>query len=82
MAVADSYSTSFETALTVAAPGVLTNDCDVDLDSLTAVLVADVTNGTLALAADGSFVYTPDAAFVGVDTFTYKATTARWTATL
>ncbi len=73
VAVEETYSTSFETALTVSAPGVLANDTDVDLDTLTAVMVSDVTNGTLVLAADGSFVYTPDPAFVGVDTFTYKA---------
>ena len=73
VAVEDAYSTSFETALTVDAPGVLANDTDVEQDPLTAVLVSDVTNGILNLAADGSFVYTPNTAFVGVDTFTYKA---------
>ncbi len=30
-------------------------------------------HGTLALAADGSFTYTPASGFVGQDSFTYKA---------
>ena len=39
MAVADSYSVDEDATLTVAAPGVLGNDTDVDGDALTAVLV-------------------------------------------
>ena len=38
MAVDDSYATDEDTPLTVAAPGVLGNDTDVDGDALTAVL--------------------------------------------
>ena len=57
----------------MAAPGVLDNDSDVDGDGLTAVLVSDVSNGTLALNADGSFAYNPNPSFVGSDSFTYKA---------
>ena len=72
VAVEDAYTTSFGTALTVAAPGVLANDT-MGPDLLMAVLVSDVTNGTLALESNGSFVYMPNSAFVGVDTFTYKA---------
>ncbi|MHB0875229.1 MAG: Ig-like domain-containing protein [Anaerolineae bacterium] len=69
----DSYSTNEDTTLTVPAAGVLADDGDVDGDSLTAVLVTGVTDGTLALNADGSFVYTPDANYNGTDSFTYKA---------
>jgi len=53
--------------------GVLSNDTDVESDHLTAVKVTDPANGTLALDPDGSFLYTPNANFNGVDTFTYKA---------
>ncbi|MDP8937685.1 MAG: Ig-like domain-containing protein [Actinomycetota bacterium] len=74
VAVADTYTTDEDVALTVAAPGVLDNDTDADDDPLTAVKVTDPANGTLALAADGSFTYTPEANFNGTDTFTYKAT--------
>ncbi|NOG48612.1 MAG: tandem-95 repeat protein [Chloroflexi bacterium] len=69
----DAYATDEDTALNIAAPGVLTNDTDVDGDSLTAVLVVGPTNGTLTLNSDGSFIYTPNANFNGSDSFTYKA---------
>lgn len=74
VAAADSYNTDEDTALNVPAPGVLGNDTDADGDTLEAVLVDDVTNGTLSLAVDGSFTYTPDANFCGNDGFTYYAT--------
>ncbi|MGB4595258.1 MAG: Ig-like domain-containing protein [Anaerolineaceae bacterium] len=73
VAVADAYTTVEDTQLVVAAPGVLANDTDEEGDPLTAELVTSVTNGTLALAADGSFIYMPDLDFVGDDTFTYQA---------
>jgi VCBS repeat-containing protein len=69
----DAYNTNQDTPLNVGAPGVLTNDADVDGDPLTAVLNTDVTNGTLTLNANGSFDYTPNAGFNGADQFTYYA---------
>ncbi|PYR66687.1 MAG: hypothetical protein DMF88_15440 [Acidobacteria bacterium] len=74
VAAADAYSTDEDTVLNFAAPGVLANDSDVD-SSMTAVLVNGTMHGHLALAADGSFVYTPDANYNGIDTFTYRAGT-------
>ncbi|NQU11434.1 tandem-95 repeat protein [bacterium] len=74
VAVADSYSTDEDTTRDVAAPGVLGNDTDADGDPLTAVLVDDVTQGSLTLNVDGSFSYTPAAAYDGPDSFTYQAT--------
>lgn len=72
VAVADSYTTDEDAELVVAAAeGVLANDTDDG--PMTAVLETDVANGTLLLAADGSFTYLPDAGFFGEDTFTYKA---------
>ncbi|MEQ1758195.1 MAG: Ig-like domain-containing protein [Vicinamibacterales bacterium] len=59
--------------LTVAAPGVLSNDTDIDGPSLTAVLATGPTQGTLTLNANGSFTYTPAPGYVGTDTFTYTA---------
>lgn len=73
VAVDDAYSTDEDVTLSVAAAGVLANDTDAEGSPLTAILVADVSNGTLVLNADGSFSYTPDASFAGVDSFTYKA---------
>src|SRR6185295_6063601 len=49
VAVADAYSVAEDTTLTVAVAGVLSNDSDVDLNALTAILVGDVTHGTLTL---------------------------------
>ena len=57
----------------VSAPGVLGNDTDADGDVLTASLVGDASNGTLTLLSDGSFSYTPAAAFTGSDSFSYLA---------
>jgi len=51
----------------------LTNDNDAENDSLTAVLVGDVTQGTLTLNADGSFSYIPGLNYFGTDSFTYMA---------
>ncbi|MCI0643828.1 MAG: Ig-like domain-containing protein [Chloroflexi bacterium] len=69
----DTYAVETGNTLTIPAPGVLANDDDPDGDPLTAVLVSGPANGTLALNADGSFTYTPDAGFNGADNFTYQA---------
>jgi hypothetical protein len=70
---ADVYVTPFETALNVAAPGVLGNDDGHSVPGLTAVLVSNVTHGVLTLGANGSVLYTPDSGFAGDDSFTYRA---------
>ena len=75
VAADDEYSTSEDNALTVTvASGLLSNDSDIDGDALTVVAVSVTTNGALSLNGDGSFVYTPNANFNGVDSFTYHAT--------
>ena len=68
----------------VEALGVLKNDTlngETD-QGLTAVLVTDVSNGTLTcpspgvgigLCTDGSFEYSPEIGFSGIDSFTYQA---------
>ena len=76
-AVNDAYSTNANTALTVAAPGVLGNDVDVDGDSLTATMASGPTKGAVTLAANGSFTYTPNAGVIGTDSFTYTASDGR-----
>jgi hypothetical protein len=53
------------------------NDYDPNGDPITAALVSPTTNGTVVLASDGSFVYTPNAGFAGIDSFGYVA----WDAT-
>ena len=51
----------------------LGNDTDADSDPLTAVLNTSVSHGTLSLASDGSFTYTPTGGYSGPDSFTYHA---------
>jgi choice-of-anchor B domain-containing protein len=74
VAMDDDYTTTQNMALTVAAPGVLSNDTDGDGQPLTAVLDTGPVSGTLTLNADGSFTYTPTLGFEGSDSFTYRAT--------
>jgi hypothetical protein len=68
----DEYAIDEDIPLNMTAPGVLDNDSDVDGDSVTAILVEDVSNGILTLSDDGSLIYIPNANFNGVDTFTYR----------
>jgi VCBS repeat-containing protein len=77
----DAYTTDENQPLQIDPAGVLANDSDIDGDALTASVVTGPTNGTLALAADGSFLYTPNAGFAGTDTFTYAANDATDAAT-
>ena len=72
-AKADSFFALKNETLNIAAPGVLSNDSDIDGDPLTAVKVNNPTHGVVVLAADGSFSYTPNSNFTGTDTFSYKA---------
>jgi hypothetical protein len=72
----DAYSTAAGTAITVAAPGVLGNDTGNGASVMSAALVSGPSGGAVALSASGSFQYTPNAGFSGVDTFTYRAVTA------
>jgi uncharacterized delta-60 repeat protein len=73
VAAPDSYTTSQNTTLTVAAPGILANDSDVEGHPLSAALMTSPTHGAVTLAADGSFVYVPAAGYSGPDSFTYRA---------
>ncbi len=69
-------------AATVAEDGVLNGSTvlanDVDLaaaiaqQTLTAILVAGPTHGSVTLNANGTYTYTPDQDYTGPDSFTYK----------
>src|SRR6266700_3502923 len=78
----DTYSTAEDTVLTVAAPGVLGNDTDLDGTTLSAVVVTGPAHGTLTLNEDGSFTYTPDANYNGPYSFTYRASDGTTTSSL
>ena len=75
----DNYVTDEDASLDIAAPGVLGNDSDVDGDTLSAVLVASVSNGTLSLGSDGSFTYSPDSGYSGPTASPTGPTMAAWT---
>jgi hypothetical protein len=53
--------------------GVLANDRDPDRRALTAILEAGPTHGTVTLESNGTFEYVPEAGFVGVEQFSYRA---------
>ncbi|WP_442510878.1 VCBS domain-containing protein [Novipirellula sp. SH528] len=73
VAIGDNYSINAGETLTLAAPGVLINDSDVDGDPLQLQLVSGPSHGVLTTSANGSLVYTPSDAYFGGDTFTYLA---------
>jgi beta-lactamase regulating signal transducer with metallopeptidase domain len=70
----DAYGVDEDNTLNVSAPGVLSDDSDVNGDTLTVSTtpVRDVTDGTLTLGSDGSFTYAPDRDFFGTDSFVYQ----------
>jgi len=56
----------------VYAPGVLGNDTG----AATAQFYTSTAHGTLVFSSNGTFTYTPNAGFVGMDTFQYYAVSA------
>jgi len=68
IAVDNSASTLPATPVTIA---VLPNDSDPDNDPLTVTGFTPPANGSVTQNPDGTFTYTPNAGFTGVDTFTY-----------
>jgi len=74
LSVDDAYDTDEDVELNIDAPGVLVNDIDSDgPEDLTVELMSDVSDGSLSLNSDGSFIYLPDLDFVGDDSFSYRA---------
>jgi hypothetical protein len=68
----DLYFTDLNTTLEVPAPGVQSNDIAADLGTFTSELVTDPSDGSVTFNSDGSFSYTPNAGFLGTDSFTYQ----------
>src|SRR5207248_1638003 len=69
----DSYNLNKNSVFTLSAPGVLGNDTDPDGGALNAILVSGPAHGTLSLATDGGFTYTPVTNYFGQDSFIYQA---------
>ena len=80
-ATGDAYTTSEDTTLNVAAPGVLGNDNEPDGDALTARLTSQASHGSVLMSSEGSFAYVPDANYNGPGTFTYTASEGSLAAT-
>ena len=73
VAAADTFTTLQDTPLTITAAAVLADDSDPDGDPLRFASPLPLTNpqhGTIT-GSGGAAVYTPDAGFSGIDTFTY-----------
>lgn len=71
MAADDAYTLEAGSSLIVDAPGVLANDETLIDTGLQVLDYSQAQHGTVAMEADGSFTYTPDADFVGQDIFLY-----------
>ena len=76
VAMNDAYSTPYETALSRgAANGLLQNDQASAPDQALTVdttTVSHPVHGTVSVASDGSFTYTPTNGYTGMDSFTYQ----------
>ena len=73
-ALSDKYTISLNSMLLIpASAGVLTNDIDVDRGDLAAIKITEPLHGNLTLNSDGSFVYSSEKDFSGIDSFSYKA---------
>ena len=72
VAVDDSFITIENSVLNTAPNSVLDNDSISDGSSLYAILFNNPSNGSLALNSNGTFIYTPDPGFFGMDSFTYR----------
>ncbi len=64
---------SFEMITSPLTGSVIPAVSDADGDPLTILLAAGPTQGTLTLASDGTFSYSPNAGFTGVDSFAFQA---------
>ena len=69
--VDDAFEVAENTTLDVAAPGVVANDSDPDADPISVALITATSHGEIVATQVGSFVYTPDPGFTGVDSFRY-----------
>ena len=69
----DTASTGEDTAVTISADDLLSNDSDADGDTLTIISVSGGTNGSAVLNADGTITFLPNVNFNGTASFTYTA---------
>ena len=72
VAANEAFAVPQDAPLSIAAPGLLADATAPAGDALSASLFSGPAHGSLNLQADGSFDYTPDAGFAGIDSFTYQ----------
>ena len=65
------FATQEDTPITIAFSDLLSNDSDVDGDTLQIDAFVGETNGTVQSNGDGTYTFTPDADFSGVASFDY-----------
>ena len=71
-AVEDTYEINEDTVINVAAEeGLLVNDLNPFSSPLSSLLFSEPSHGLITLETDGSFIYTPDEDWNGIDEFTY-----------
>ena len=78
VAAADSAETARGTAVAI---DVLANDSDADSDALSVQSVTQPANGTTSISDSGAVIYTPNAPFLGEDSFSYTLSDGIDTAT-
>jgi len=77
VALPDVFTTPKGTPLIVTAPGLLANDFDLDGDAFAWVSYSIPTGGTMSgTNSDGSFTYTPDPGFSGLEEINYAISVA------
>lgn len=74
VAAYDSVTTAYQTAVKVS---VLANDSDPDGDTLSIQSFTQPSGGTVTANSDGTLTYSPNAGFVGSDTFNYTVSDGR-----
>ncbi|MFK7735560.1 MAG: Ig-like domain-containing protein [Pirellulaceae bacterium] len=80
IANADAMETEMDTPVSISPARLLANDVDADGDELMVTIVTEPGHGSVELSEDGSFVFTPNAGFVGQDQFTYEVSDGEETA--
>ncbi len=78
-ALDDAYNMGMNTTLVIGAPGVLANDSDPEGQPISASMVNQPSHGTAVINPNGSFSYTPNLGYTGVDNFFYQVSDGFWT---
>jgi uncharacterized repeat protein (TIGR01451 family) len=76
LAFDDAYTVARDTSRTVPAPGVLSNDLGFPPPSVTPFSGTTAAGGSVTIAGNGGFSYSPPPGYTGADTFLYTAVNA------